>query len=949
MNTPFHPSSRRGCPSFALISVLALVSLAALSATAFLASARLERVASRPLADLTRLEMANGTGLALALGVLAQPGASNYGLQRIVTCWRTNEGDDLGYLLVGVFTNPADPTVTTYLPAFSTAPMMTNALDPASPQTNAVTVAGQGNYRTVLAGALGQWTNTTNSVRLSMVGNQTSLPVAWIPIRQERRTRPGSATTTNLQVARVAFFVQDLQGLIDAERMGGSSNRTTGTNPAEISLTNLTGTALASPATASNFVLTNNRRLYAAPGMLILSNVGGLATNDLRYVATGLRAWTWTNTPDGFSNRIPPGIQITATSGYSTNAGQVKFDLNTNLTAASLPNLVTILTNHLPNFTNRAGGFAISASGGATNTNAYTGTAYLQTLAANIIDYADADSDPTTDGTPLSTNRVRPAYRGVDAYPFITEINKRYELISANVTNDGGTPGRMAVVATTDFIEVWNPSSQTVPAGTLTFVSAHRQPVTFGFLSASFATPTRASNNLGAVSGGLTTNTFPALTLQPNEFRTLACPTVTNFFFLASTNTATFQMQDERTNSQIWAAWNGRYYDAALGGISRNLGNLAVGAPANRSQMPGFIYRTMAGFSDPAVGDPRATIYLSQILDANVYAGNSTFGGRNRRAGSVAPNQPYYEVAPATWPDGGQNSPPGNPAGSDNTLPTAVTPATYTNVPPGRISNAGSFSNLFELGAVFDPMQWGDPGLGAWQGKYTNLSSAGVADNRFGGGNTLRIGRPEHPRFAFTNYGGGDPVPNMGMSAAALLDLFRVGSADSGSFTGGGKVNLNTAPRPVLAALAGGVTLTNDPAIAGASANMVNAFTQGVVRFRQTYPFYSPSQLAFISSDYGTNNFTNTWATTAVFSTNAGAGLAGITALNDAGREEWFSRIHGLSGVDSLNFRCTVVSQLTDANGNPRGAPFQKTYQIYTRPFPQAGVFGPVVVEEGSY
>jgi hypothetical protein len=84
--------------------------------------------------------------------------------------------------------------------------------------------------------------------------------------------------------------------------------------------------------------------------------------------------------------------------------------------------------------------------------------------------------------------------------------------------------------------------------------------------------------------------------------------------------------------------------------------------------------------------------------------------------------------------------------------------------------------------------------------------------------------------------------------------------------------------------------------------------------------------------------------------------LAGITALNDKGREEWFSRIYGLSGVDSLNFRVYVIAQLTDANGNPRGAHQRKYYQIYTVPDPEGPAatpprppFRPVVVEEGSY
>jgi hypothetical protein len=279
---------------------------------------------------------------------------------------------------------------------------------------------------------------------------------------------------------------------------------------------------------------------------------------------------------------------------------------------------------------------------------------------------------------------------------------------------------------------------------------------------------------------------------------------------------------------------------------------------------------------------------------------------------------------------------------------------------PGFIADA-AMTNIFELGRIFDPIQWRTAipmTPSAPQAvNPTNITSTSIADFQQGGGNTLRLGRPEHPRFAFTNLGG-DPMPNMGQSAAAMLDLFRVTNADRNSFAGGGKINLNTAPAPVLAALAGGVALTNDPsrapASAPANANMTNAFVQGVRKFRQLYPFYSPSQLPFISTDYGVGDWTNTWTNTAVFGTNQSSastnGLAGVTALNDAGREEWFSRIYGLSGVDSLNFRCYVLAQLTDANGNPRGAPYRKYYQIYTVPYPQTpAAFSAVVVEEGNY
>jgi len=344
---------------------------------------------------------------------------------------------------------------------------------------------------------------------------------------------------------------------------------------------------------------------------------------------------------------------------------------------------------------------------------------------------------------------------------------------------------------------------------------------------------------------------------------------------------------------------------------------------------------------------------------------NSTPGGRNRytpasgAANTVNPG--------ANWPDRGHvtNSDLGAAPSGVGQLPNSFPNLSgNTNHFVQRLNNTGNYSNLFELGNIFDPIQWGGPNpfhprdTAAWM----ELTGSHSPSNAACGRNSLRIGRPEHPRFAFTNFGG-DPVPNLGMSAVALLDLFRIGSGDSNSFTGGGRININTAPAPVLAALAGGVNLTNDPTraptTAPANATMTNAFAQGVLRFRQLYPFYSPSQLPFISTDYGIGAWTNTWGSTAVFGTNQSSastnGLAGVTALNDEGHEEWFSRIYGLSGVDSLNFRCYVVAQLTDANGNPRGAPHRKYYQIYTAPNPAALTnaalppFRPVVMEEGSY
>jgi hypothetical protein len=953
-------------PSFALISVLALVSLAALTATAFLASARLDRQATRSLGETARLEMACASASACArqtLNVMCQKS-----WQILPTYWRgTNATDwtnELGYLLIG-YPNAANVRWA-YTCGFN--PAIHKKLDTTVFRIEGINT-NPGSYLSEIGSFMATLTNgfvtnptstNTNCTLIPLLGGRTSPPVGWTYIYQDKKIA-NSTNTTNVPIARFSYYMEDLTGLIDAERMGGT-NRTTGTNALEISLTNLTtnwsSSSILNAANYTQFINPTNRAKYFSPGMMLYA--GGLFTNDLRYFAHGLLSW------DSFPNTIPMGIAISNTAGYA-NANTTTLKVNLNSSAnQNVSTIAAAINANLPGFTNRAGGFCLSAGGGAINAAAYTGTAYVQTLAANIKDFIDTDSDPTTDGTVISTNLIRPVYRGVDSYPFVNEINKRYLLSSTNAMTQGGTNGIAYTVLTTDYLELWNLSSQTSPAGTLQFVAVHGQPGTLGFQPISFANPLRASNSLGQVVNGITTNNLSVPAIPPNGFSILSCPTVTNLFFSPSTNPAVFSLTQEFTNSRYFVAWNGVYYDAALGGIRRNSGNLSVGTPANRANLPSFIYATSAGaFANPAVGDPRATIYLSQVQDFNAYVGNATFGGRNVRAGSVAANREYYEVSPSGWPDGGHNSPKGSSPTSDNDIPTSLAPIN-TNLPPGRILNTGSLSNICELGGVFDPMQWGVPSLGVWQGKWTNLSTSGVSNNAYGGGTTLRIGRAEHPRFAFTNLGGTSPVPNMGLSSVALLDIF----STSDSYDNGGRINLNTAPAPVLRALAGGVTLTNDSALSTLTVpnTMTEAFVQGVMRYRATYPFLSSSQLAFIATDYGAtngaNHWTNTWPTNAVFGntnsislTNApgntlgNAASMGVTAWNDQASEEWFTKIYNLSTVQSWNYRTYVVAQLVNTNGLPTGPSMQKYYLMYVRytgTFPSIAA-GPYVSFESQY
>ena len=890
MKSPSEKQSERGV---ALVTTVIVIAVLAVVAVAMMQSTTVDRLSSRSVANFYRAKLAAEAGLAVASTEIR----TNSTNDTFIVVLNTNR-----QLFIGnAVTNSPNSTNFSYVPLFSAA---SNVASPV-----AAVISGGVPFTNIQGGVV--FTNPLPG-GLSI----TSPAISWVYL-----TNADGATN-----ARFAYWVEDLGGRLDLTVVGTNTSdpaaqRPTGTNSAEIALWSVLATNASSASAAggagNNLVASRSNILTAATALLAEP---ALTNSQVADLAANLRHDT--NEPE----LIPLGF------GY-VDQGRAKYDLNTNISAAGVTSIANIINRNLPEFVQRAGGYTNSAGGGAQNAAAYAPLSYLQTIAASIVDYADADSNPTTDGTPLGTNRVRPVFRGVDAYPFITEVNKRYVWTVNTITNLEGTPGRGVVVETTDFVEVWNPSSQATAQGTLTFLAVHGQPVTFGFLSSSFANPTWASNSAGAVTKGTTTNQLNVSALQPNAFEILACPTVTNFFFIPSTNAITAQIQQETANSSFHVGWSGVLVDAALGGMLRNQGNLTLNTPINRSQMPSFIYRQSAtAFGDPAVGDPRASIYMSRILDANAYAVNSTFGGRNRRAGSVAATQPFYEVSPMTWPDAGHDSAPGNPAGADGTLPTEVAAATYSNIPPGRLANTGSFSNITELGAIFDPIQWRESSLGAWQGKWTNLTARATADNGYGGGNSLRIGRAEHPRFT-----------NNGLRAAQLMDLFAVGPTNLAGMVvrrAAGRVNVNTAGSNALRALAAGVAHVSDAALRPGGTNFsppvgaLRAFVQGVTNFRGTKPFFSPSELASIS----TNGVATQWPTNAVFG-NTNVSVAGITAWNDEAAEEWFRKIHSLATVRSRNFMVHIVAQSLATNDPTTPlSTYRMASQVYAAPERSSGL-----------
>ena len=883
---PADVQQRKGEASFALVSVLALVSLAALTTTAFLASARLERMSSRTIGDQTRLEMALDTGLDFACYTINLSGKTWN-----IPHWLAGEdANGIGYLMMGTPANTAGSTVVTNYALFSPATIsaISNSMLPQdSIYFESTSQADYVSNRTSSTGLM-KLTNFTNTtVQIPMLGARASRPVGWI-------TNYNLIRGSNTPAFRFAYFTEDKEGLIDIDSMGGETNRSTGTNPAEISLISV------GVPTNKYVQFSNLRSAFVSPGMIkeiFTSNLSIAATNA-QYFSTGNRNVNGPKAPAGDNRgfyRIPEGL------GYP-NSGLKAVNLNNNLTAAGLTTLANHINTSLPNFANRAGGFPAQD--------------YALTLAANIIDFADTDSDPTTTGAPSGG----PAIRGYDSYPLPTIY---YDRIVMTVS---GTRLRFAL---TPYVQFWNPSSASTGNLPLTLTNRIDEQLNLPTESTPFPDQPYVDTQ--------------SLTLGPNEVKVVAFATK-NYDFdfdpaAPPSDPITLTKRD------------------IVGEFSISVNSVVI-ASSKMKRENGRVFRTSqtdcAGaipalryYDTPTapycLGDPRMILYQTSIPTvASDYEKCNWWG-----MAQVDLTTPIF-TDPKNWPDGGHNSATSVRTTSKDKTPMDLgvsSSLTKTNEAPAQIANKGpwatnstngAFSNICVLGRIFDPIQWKWPEQGSTN-TGTGLARISIptnatADSMYGGGNTLRIGKFEHAKFAFTSVGG-ELAPNMQQSAAALLDIFCV----QDKFIEGEKININTAPPAVLRALAegvvvsvGGPTLPTNSSPRTNSAAFVNAFVRGVTNFRARHPFYSPSQLAFIGYDTA---WPTNWPTNAVFgNTNGLIGtLQGITQANDEVMEEWFSKIYNLTKVGTQNYRVYVVAQILNPAGQPKGPVMRRFYEIHNR------------------
>jgi hypothetical protein len=773
---------------------------------------------------------------------------------------------------------------------------------------------------------------------------QENVRAAWRPIIDSQ----------GRNVARYAYWVEDLQGGIDPKSSGntkgpdGTHDRAAypfpapGLNDQQPAATQppLDQIALFAidPADDDQTLgktLIRNRKLLVTPDSLL---VAAEAVTPLTRDAAGhLTDLTARATEESLRTDLRPYLErplVPFSEGIPpAAAGKPRLNLNRLLATggdAAVAEMADHIRSALPDFTQRMGGFPDD---------------YLKTLAAGAIDYADADSNPTTGS----------GYRGIDTYPLVSEFLMKFRWDDIKVKN-----GRKRLILKVNtYVELWNMTDHEVSGeAELSYETRYRFqiPPNPNFLRLDDFT--HASPQL-VDSGGY--RWFPAIevNLRPNEYRVFNCGTVTYDFdaapatgFIASPISLTGDsLEPESIGYRM--RWNGILADQSRGGVKRHdISDLNY--PKDLKTKPRQRVRaTISGHSynrGPLInnmGDPRIAFHLMAPQDANQYPLNYSPNRRNIRTGNIYLKNPdtiYGRVLPSEWPDGGHDSPYGvdrvselvgmsESAFDDEYRLNPDDPRFYDSPPdlsagkaeaPVRLSNRGRFYSVTELGRIHDPVMWqvranndktNPPGR-AW-GDVLASSSASAYH---GGGNTLRIGRPEHPR-----------IDKPGQRASHLLDLFHCGrsrSEDAALREGPlveihGHLNLNTAAKGALrAAIAG--SLVQDPALRGFSGDShaggiakfpaytsvdpapditaaADRIVDAVIRSR---PYASTGELANARAADGSRVF-GIPELLPGFSSNSNA----VLQWSDSAAEETFARLHESTTVRSRNFRVWIVAQ----------------------------------------
>ena len=789
---------------------------------------------------------------------------------------------------------------------------------------------------------------------------QDKVRAAWIPIRDDK----------NRIIARYAYWVEDLQGKIDALNAGntkgpeGAHLRTAYPFPApgmnrealswtepkldQIAIHVLDPASGDKPAGSLTKDLIKGRPAMLSPdsalgaaGILppLARDARGIPQSPLAAaveanVTTVVRPWQERPTIP-FAPGIDPQV-----------SGKPKLNLTALLElprGAAIEAFAGLLKTALPDFERRNPVFPEN---------------YHETLAAAAFDYADADQDITVESG---------RYRGLESAPLLSEVYLQVNYLG-RTTRDGR---RILNWRFTVCAELWNMSNLPANGSARVSYEVDLRPATgFGSSPDAFPfddpelldDPTQATHNL-TKEGGLYWTPAQNVSLGPNQYRFLKFADVLYSIDAGSASVSVgenFDLVENEGSRGISLQWNGntadriekiKRLDTANNNNSQWAFRMGTAKTVAKAGIPGHTYRSVGRYWNN-MGDPRISYYIRSIpLDENATPENLSPNRRNVRISSIynattGPTRFFGRVLPSEWPDGGHNSQVGSwsVTKTETILPTDTRynyDSTDEFTAPLRISNAGRFFSPTELGHIHDPLMWRfaynnaqdtstllGGNFPASRLYFPDVIQLSTADATYGGGNTLRVGRREHPRF---------DVP--GQRAAHLLDLFHAGDSTSEAeedrrgplVTMEGSVNLNTAGRDAIRALAAGVLMqdrsiarmTNrshrpaphlSPAIQPLFGNIgtptttkaADRIADAIIACR---PFASWAEVASASIRPRLTPDLNVADPSQVFGNREMYSQGDNLQWNDAAAEETFARVFEASTLRSRNFRVWVVAQ----------------------------------------
>lgn len=984
---------------FTLPAILVVVGALLILAVGILLVVGIERNTARSFVDRERAELAARAGLEEMKGILEKEASNDDFLVVQGTVppdpGSTSKKQAIPYLYLARGSGGGTSLSYRYLPLFSTA------TSPGTPSTAAGVLAAP-----KTTGLIG-----TNPKELATLPWYDPAKVSWVNIKD------GGGKL----VSRYAYWVEDLQGRVDAgtagntkdagahKRYGWKAGDTSkfakfpapGLN-AEVSKPGANGhdaeppldqvalfeldpvVAIKDNSDLDKTIIDGRKALVSPESVLAVSGILPPLTRgvDGQLVDAKARAVEESLTASVQPYDEQPVVPF-ANGLDASVVGKPKLNLNALLAkppATAVDEMAAWIMKGLPGFESRKGGFPDN---------------YLKTLAANAIDYADADGNGTVStGVTAGAN----AYRGLDAYPLMSEV-----ILHIKYNGTSTVKGRTVLLwQMILFVELWNHTNLKAEGkARVSYENGMIKPgIGLGIAGGRFDSPALMdSSQVTSIPkvekiGNFYWSAPFDVTLQPNQYKFYKAATIDYKMDMGPSSTSLqskFFVDEDLGSSGISMMWNEREIDRSDKLVR---GSSSPAEPQNeyttktpeqfgKANIPGHSYGPYNKKTPPDyrnnMGDSRQALYFRGAafpLSDNSYPGNVSPNRRNVRNVSIYKNgkgqaSVYGRVMPSEWPDGGHDAPVAGLAAPDSYPPDDnYDPTDLSKFPdyispnegesPTFISNRGRFYSATELGRLFDPIMFTPKydssydtdailtgAMPSGRVSWPSVEVNSTPDIYYGGGNTLRIGRPEHPNF--DKPAKHAPADMPGTHAARLLDLFHAGKSRSeipADREGPvvrieGHINVNTATEDTIRAISGGLLVTDPRLVKRTSeTHSTSTFAPPVSPLEVSTPTQSKQADSLAQAIIRARPFASTSEIASVLNPDGKVLLGNRDLLpdgnkiqwSDAAAEELFGRIYESSTVRSRNFRVWVIGQSIAPTlvTNPSPEVLSETRKVFT-------------------